>query len=138
MRRVFAAMVGDLFHFGHVEFLRRARALGDHLTVGLVTDRRAASYKRTPILSYEERKAVVSACRYVDAVVPLDRNVTDDFMREGNYALRAYGVANEAENERYLATLLADMNPDYLRRIPYSDGISTSVIIERIRAHEDI
>ena len=138
MQRVFAAMVGDLFHFGHVEFLRRARALGDHLTVGLVTDRRAASYKRPPILTYEERKAVISACRYVNEVVPLDRNVTDDFMREGNYALRAYGAASEAENERYLATLLADMNPDHLRRIPYTDGISTSGIIERIRARGDI
>jgi cytidyltransferase-like protein len=138
MRRVFAAMVGDLFHFGHVEFLRQAKALGDHLTVGLVTDQRAASYKRSPILSYDERKAVILACRHVDEVLPLDQNITDDFMRAGGFSVRAYGAANEAENQRYLETLFADMNPDYLQRIPYSAGISTSEIVRRIRTREDI
>ncbi|MEM7221624.1 MAG: adenylyltransferase/cytidyltransferase family protein [Pseudomonadota bacterium] len=138
MRRVFAAMVGDLFHFGHVVFLRQARALGDHLTVGLVTDRRAAGYKRPPVLSYEERKAVVLACRYVDDVVPLDQNVTNDFMSAGNFSIRAYGAANEAEKQRYMETLLADMDPAYLHRIPYSDGISTGQIIERILNRKDL
>ena len=138
MRRVYAAMVGDLFHFGHVEFLRQARALGDHLTVGLVTDRWAASYKRLPVLSYEERKAVILACRYVDEVVPVDQNVTDDFMRAGDFSLRAYGVASEAENQRYRETFHADTSPDYLRRVPYTVGISTSDIIKRIRDREDL
>ena len=138
MRRVFSAMVGDLFHFGHVEFLRQARVLGDHLTVCVATDRRAASYKRTPVLSYEERKTVILACRYVDEVVPQDQNITDDFMRAGGFSVRAYGAANEAENQRSLKILFADMNPDYLQRIPYSAGISTSEIIKRIRDREDL
>ena len=131
-------MVGDLFHFGHVEFLRQARALGDHLTVGLATGRRAASFKRLPVLSYEERKTVILACRYVDEVVPIDQNITDDFMRAGNFSLRAYGVASEAENQRYLEMLFAGMSPDYMRRIPYTAGISTSEIIKRIRDREDL
>jgi cytidyltransferase-like protein len=138
MRRVYAAIVGDLFHFGHVEFLRQARALGDHLTVGVATERRAASYKRSPILSYEERKVVILACRYVDEVVPHDQKTTDDFMRAGGFSVRAYGAANEAENQRKLEITFADMSPDYLRRVPYSAGISTSEIIKRIRDREDL
>ena len=36
--RVYAEMVADLFHRGHVEFLKRARALGDYLIVGVMSD----------------------------------------------------------------------------------------------------
>ena len=138
MVRVFTTMVADLFHFGHVEFLRRARALGDHLTVGLVTDRRAASYKRRPVLSYVERERVLAACRYVDDILPLDENVTDAFMRAGDFAIRAYGAACEREHERYLETHFKDMDPGYLRRIPYTPGISTSALIARIRSRSDL
>ena len=38
MIRVFADMVADLFHYGHVEFLKQARALGDYLLVGICGD----------------------------------------------------------------------------------------------------
>lgn len=66
----------DLFHAGHVAFLRRCRELaGDHGTVivGLNTDRFAASYKRAPTIPYEDREVVVGACRFVDDVVPNDQ-----------------------------------------------------------------
>ena len=48
-------MVADLFHYGHVEFLRQAKQLGDHLIVGICSDNDVKSYKRKPILSMEER-----------------------------------------------------------------------------------
>ena len=62
----------DLFHSGHVEFLRKCRELaGDgEVVVGLNTDEFAESYKRRPIVNYEGRAAVLRACRYVDFVVP--------------------------------------------------------------------
>lgn len=136
--RVFTAMVADLFHYGHVNFLRRARALGDHLTVGLVSDRRAASYKRPPVLSFAERKAVVEACRYVDDVIELDENVTDEFMRAHDFHIRAYGVANEAEEEMKFRTLWKDMDRAYFHRIDYTPGISTTEIIRRIVSRPDL
>jgi cytidyltransferase-like protein len=132
--RVFVAMVADLFHFGHVNYLREARALGDHLTVGVVSDRRAASYKRRPILSYAERKPVVEACRYVDGVFELDEDVTDAFMRAHDFHLRAYAVANDVEEQRYFATIWSRMDRAYFRRIEYTPGISTTDILKRIRA----
>lgn len=65
---VFASIVGDLFHIGHLNFLRQAKALGDYLIVGVLTDRVAESYKRTPIISEEQRMAIIEQIRYVDEV----------------------------------------------------------------------
>jgi cytidyltransferase-like protein len=132
--KVFVAMVADLFHFGHVNYLREARALGDHLTVGVVSDRRAASYKRPPILRYAERVAVVEACRFVDAVLELDDDVTDEFMQAHDFQVRGYAVSSEAEERRYFATLWSRMDRSYFRRIDYTPGISTTDILERIRS----
>ncbi|HUF88040.1 MAG TPA: adenylyltransferase/cytidyltransferase family protein [Thermohalobaculum sp.] len=136
--RVFTTMVGDLFHHGHVNFLRAARALGDHLTVGLVSDRRAASYKRPPVMAFAERRAVVEACRHVNAVIELDENVTDDFMRAHGFGIRAYGVASEAEEARNFRTLWKDMDPGWFRRIDYTPGVSTTEIIARVLARPDL
>ena len=65
----------DLFHAGHVNFLRQCRDLaGDGtVVVGLNTDRFAASYKRPPTVPYAGREAVLLACRHVDEVVPNDQ-----------------------------------------------------------------
>ena len=50
-------MVADLFHYGHVEFLKQASAFGDHLLVGIHSDEAVQANKRIPILSMEERAA---------------------------------------------------------------------------------
>jgi cytidyltransferase-like protein len=57
--RVYVDLVGDLFHAGHVEFLRAARSFGDWLVVGVLSDDVVAAYKRRPITTLEERVAVV-------------------------------------------------------------------------------
>jgi len=66
---VYADAVCDLFHYGHVEFFRQARALGDRLIVGINSDRDAATYKPPPIMTHAERVAVVRGCRFVDQVL---------------------------------------------------------------------
>ena len=68
--RVYADMVADLFHLGHVEFLKQACALGGYLIVGVMGDDVATDGKRHPILTVEERVAVMAACRYVDEAIP--------------------------------------------------------------------
>ena len=71
MRKVITYGTFDLFHYGHVNLLRRARALGDHLTVALSTDGFNSREKgKTTYFDYEKRKAILEAIRYVDEVIP--------------------------------------------------------------------
>jgi len=60
----------DLLHYGHINLLRRAKALGDYLIVGLSTDKFNQIKSKTCFFSYEERKALLEAVRYVDLVIP--------------------------------------------------------------------
>lgn len=69
MTTVYAFMVADLFHYGHLEALRQAKELGDYLIVGILTDRAAEPYKRKPVIPLRERMAIVEHCDYVDEVV---------------------------------------------------------------------
>lgn len=63
--------VYDMFHIGHLNILKRAKEQCDYLIVGVSTDELVRSYKhKTPIIPFEERKAIVEAIRYVDMVVP--------------------------------------------------------------------
>lgn len=63
--------VFDMFHVGHLNILKRAKAQCEHLIVGVSTDALVQSYKnKTPIIPFEERFAIVGAIKYVDEVVP--------------------------------------------------------------------
>ena len=65
----------DLFHIGHLNLLRRAKQRCDYLIVG-VHESGAWKGKET-FIPYEERKAIVGACRYVDKVVESCREDSD-------------------------------------------------------------
>lgn len=60
----------DLFHQGHVRILKRLRELGDYLIVGISTDEFNALKGKKSFFSYDERKEILEACKYVDLVIP--------------------------------------------------------------------
>ena len=71
MKRVITYGTFDLLHYGHIELLRRAKALGDYLVVALSTDEFNWSCKQKKCyFPYEERKRMLEAIRYVDLVIP--------------------------------------------------------------------
>ena len=73
MKRVITYGTFDLLHYGHINILRRAKALGDYLIVVLSTDEFNWNMKgKKSYFTYEERKAMLEAIRYVDLVVPED------------------------------------------------------------------
>lgn len=72
MRRVLTYGTFDLLHYGHIEILRRAKALGDYLVVALSTDEFNEAKGKLAYHSYETRKKMLEAIRYVDLVIPED------------------------------------------------------------------
>ncbi|WP_278235124.1 glycerol-3-phosphate cytidylyltransferase [Isoptericola sp. AK164] len=70
MKRVITYGTYDLLHYGHIELLRRARALGDYLIVALSTDEFNAGKGKASYFSFEERRRMLEAIRHVDLVIP--------------------------------------------------------------------
>ena len=71
MKRVITYGTFDLLHYGHINLLRRAKALGDYLIVVLSTDEFNWNEKRKKCyFPYEVRKQLLEAIRYVDLVIP--------------------------------------------------------------------
>lgn len=70
MKKVITYGTFDLLHHGHINLLKRARALGDHLTVALSTDEFNALKGKKCFHPYADRASVLSAIRYVDSVIP--------------------------------------------------------------------
>merc|ERR1712087_732948 len=70
-RVVYVAGAWDMFHVEHVNFLRRARALGDHLIVGVLSDGLVNRHKGSnhPVMAMNERVLSVLGCQYVDDVL---------------------------------------------------------------------
>lgn len=71
MKRIITYGTFDLLHYGHINLLRRAKELGDYLIVVLSTDEFNWNQKqKKSYFTYEQRKALLEAIKYVDLVVP--------------------------------------------------------------------
>ena len=80
MRRVITYGTFDLLHYGHINLLKRAKAQGDYLIVALSTDEFNAIKGKKAFFTYEQRKTLLEALRYVDLVIPetcWEQKVTD-------------------------------------------------------------
>ena len=128
-------MVADLFHYGHVNFLRTARERGDYLLVGVHSDEVVRNYKRGAILSMDERVASVAGCRYVDEVVPdAPLTLTREWIEQHDIDLVVHGHDfTEEQNEIYYKT---PIEMGIFRTVAYTSGISTSEIIARCKASD--
>ncbi len=132
MIRVYTDMVADLFHYGHVELLKKARALGDYLLVGICDDDVVAAHKERPILTMEERVATIAGCRYVDEVIPNAPWIFDPTWIEiHKINLVVHGDDYSQKQFEYYYKVPIEMG--IFRSVPYTKGISTSAIIRRIR-----
>lgn len=71
MKRVITYGTFDLLHYGHINLLRRAKRQGDYLVVALSTDEfNLKSKNKDCYFSYQKRKSLLEAIRYVDLVIP--------------------------------------------------------------------
>ena len=70
MKRILTYGTFDLLHYGHIRLLQRAKAMGDYLVVALSTDEFNAEKGKKAYHTYETRKKMLEAIRYVDLVIP--------------------------------------------------------------------
>lgn len=132
-KRVFVDVTGDLFHFGHVEFFKRAKSLGGpdaKLIVGVHDDEACEKYKRKPIMTHDERCRSVKTCSLVDEVIensPI--GITRDFIQKHSIDLVVHG---DDICDSLLGQYAVPMELGIMEFVGYTPGISTSEIISRI------
>jgi cytidyltransferase-like protein len=128
-------MVADLFHYGHVNFLKQASTHGDFLLVGVHADETVESYKRSPILSMAERIASVEGCRYVDEVLPnAPLEITREWIEKHNIDLILHGDDVSPEVREVWYGVPIEMG--IYQSVGYTEGISTTELIARVKAAE--
>ena len=132
MIRVYTDLVADLFHYGHVEFLKQARALGDYLLVGICGDDVVEAHKRKPILTMEERVMSVAGCRWVDEVIPnAPWNFDPAWIEKYSIDLVVHGDDYSQEQREYYYKIPIERG--IYRVVPYTSSISTTEIIRRCK-----
>jgi len=129
--RVYVDGVFDLFHLGHASFLEKARTLGDCLIVWVCSDEECTDYKRKPILTIEERVKSVEGCRYADEVISNAPLVPDaKFFDKHKIDIVVHG--DDFDKEKLYKYYGAAIDKGIFRTVPYSKGISTTDIVQRI------
>ncbi|TVR21839.1 MAG: phosphoenolpyruvate mutase [Ilumatobacter sp.] len=126
--RVYVGMSADLIHPGHINILHRAAELGE-VTVGLLTDRAIASYKRLPHMTYEQRREVVSNLRDVHEVIPQEtldyvpnlRQLRPDFVVHGD----DWQSGVQRETRARVIEALSEWGGE-LVEVAYTPGISST------------
>ena len=125
MKRVITYGTFDLLHYGHINLLRRAKEQGDYLVVVLSTDEFNWNEKQKKCyFSYEKRKQLLEAIRYVDLVIPeenWDQKVSD----VKSYHIDTFVMGDDWSGKFDFIQEETDAEVIYLARTP---EISTSQI----------
>ena len=132
MVRVYADIVGDLFHCGHINFFKQCLKLGDDLIIGVCDDDIVSSYKRKPILNLQERVQIIQAIKYVSqTIVNPPSPITRDFIQTNNIDIVVHGNDMTKDELYYWYKDAIDM--DIFKSVSYTSSISTTDIINRIQ-----
>jgi rfaE bifunctional protein nucleotidyltransferase chain/domain len=139
LRLVFTNGVFDLLHAGHVAYLRSARSLGDFLMVGLNSDAGTRRLKGPgrPLVSEEDRAAVLVALRPVDAVIVFDEPTASALIEALKPAVYVkgddYALAGESRGTPLPEEPAVRAFGGEVHLIPFLPGRSTSELLARIR-----
>ena len=123
----------DILHVGHVDYLEKARALGDKLVLGVNSDRSVKALKgdNRPILEEQARARILAALEFIDAVVFFDEDtplklikaVQPDFLVKGG----------DYEVEKIVGYQEVIDSGGKVLTISLVEGYSTTNIVEKIR-----
>lgn len=124
MRKVITYGTFDLIHTGHINILRRAKELGDYLIVAVSTDEFNEGKGKKAYYTYEQRKSILEAIRYVDKVIPEEswEQKTEDIQK---YEIDTFVMGDDWKGKFDFLKKYCDVV--YL---PRTEGISTTKIKE--------
>lgn len=127
MKKVITYGTFDLLHWGHIHLLKRAKALGDYLIVAISSDEFNRIKHKEAYHSYEHRKLIIEAIRYVDEVIP-ENNWEQKREDIEKYGIDVFVMGDDWEGEF-----------DFLKEVcevvylPRTEGISTSQIKDELK-----
>jgi glycerol-3-phosphate cytidylyltransferase len=128
---IFTAGSFDLFHYGHLNILKQAKALGTYLIVGVSTDSLILQHKgMRPIICYKDRTSIIKELKMVDKVVKQEKLVDiEQFIR-----LKAdlFVVGDDWRNRKDNPGINWLRDNDKIAFIPYTKRLSSSKIKEKI------
>lgn len=123
---VYVSGTFDMFHSNHLKMIEYGRGLGETLIVGVSTDELVCSYKKPPIIPFEERIAIVKGLKDPDLVIP--QRSLEHTQRVQDLNIDIFVVGDDWRGKY-----------DYLRDLgikvfyfPYGAGISSSNLKQKI------
>lgn len=127
----------DLFHVGHVNFLRQCKLLASEVVVALNSDDFVFRFKnQEPIMPYDDRKRILEGCRYVSRVVPNiggeDSKPTIIQVVPNIIAIGDDWVGKDYYKQMGFTQDWLDQHGIVLVYIPYTKGISSTELRERL------
>jgi len=133
--KVYIGMCADLIHHGHLNIIKKGEELG-YVIVGLLTDEAIFTYKRTPALSYENRKFIIENIRGVKEVVKQNTlSYRDNLIRiRPDYVVHGddWKTGIQRNTRREIIETLTEWGGELIE-IPYTKGISSTQLHKHIR-----
>ena len=131
---VYVGMSGDVIHPGHINVLKIAESYGE-VIVGLLTDKAISSYKKVPLMSYEERYIVLSGIKHISKIIKQETlDYTSNLTKlKPKYVVHGddwkSGIQKETR-EKVVKTL--EKWGGELIEVPYTEGISSASLKDKL------
>jgi phosphoenolpyruvate phosphomutase / 2-hydroxyethylphosphonate cytidylyltransferase len=136
IKKVYVGMSADMIHHGHLNILNKASELGE-VTVGLLTDKAIASYKRLPLLTYEQRKIVMENIKGVAKVIPQDTlDYTSNLQKlKPDYVVHGddWKTGVQSETRKKVIKTIKTWGGK-LVEVPYTKGMSSTILNNEINS----
>ncbi len=122
-----------MFHVGHLNLLKNAKARCDYLIVGVNTDNLIASYKnKLSIVPLEERMQIVGAVKYVDEVIPVDTLDKEVIWKKKMFDVVFIGDDWKGSKRWNETEQVMSMHSVEVIYLPYTLGTTSTVLREKL------
>ena len=122
--------VWDLFHVGHVNMLKNAKAMCDKLICAVTTDELSLEFKKKkPAIPYDERFQIIQAIKYVDEVVPQDSMDKFEAWKLYHFDIMFASdtpIPGWSEIEKEFLSHFKEGEAPKIARLPYTKGVSST------------